>query len=123
MSVPEGYKRSRHYWFLCPACAHRSFISYIAVKVQAKKGFSILFWCASCGRVSSLKRPSLPAVLALCVLGPIAFVVIYSLLMGWFGGMSILQIVVWSAIVLLTQHVLFLVAGRFAYQYVLAREP
>lgn len=83
MDAPAGFQKWRFHWFACPNCGHRSFRTHAKVSAAANPARLLWrFWCERCGAYSTLKLPYLNAVLALLVLGPTMFVVLYSVLAG-----------------------------------------
>ena len=109
--IPAGFRKWRFHWFQCPACAQRSWQTFANVSAAREPVRMVWrFWCERCGAVATLQRPMMPTVAALLILflvGPIAFAVIYRLLLSglrfeWlvlvFGAFWIASPLVWLAI-------------------------
>jgi hypothetical protein len=89
VDAPDGYRKWRFHWFACPSCCHRSFSTHAKVSAVADPARLLWrFWCEQCGAYSTLKLPYLNAVLALLVLGPTMFFVLYNVLSGSLFNLS-----------------------------------
>jgi len=121
MNAPHGFRKSWFDWFACPNCGYRSVFSYWTARIGSdRKSIKMLFWCRSCGRICTLKRQWLMPVLALCVVGPISFVLVYWLLVDGLMNINILWALFWIACVLVGVYAVLFLIGRFAKEYIAA---
>jgi len=127
MNAPHGFRKWFD-WFACPNCGYRSAFSYSTAKIGAdRKSFKMLYWCRSCERYCTLKRPGLLPLYGLGVLAaqvPV-FVLVYWLLYDGLMNVNIFWSLFWVACIFVGVHAFWFFIGRFSKEYIAvsANEP